>query len=910
MSRRLPHGGSRIDRSRPVTLVVDGVPVEAYAGDTVASAILAGDHGIVSAGIYTARPRGIMGIGQEEANAFVQVTSGAGEPLALATAVEVYDGLAIERVAGRGWLADGPDPSRYDLTYAHAEVAVVGGGLAGLRAAAAAARRGARVILLEDQPVLGGAAEGLSEVAALAAELAPNPLVRMLTRTTVTGSHGHRRLVAVQRRTDHLGPAAPTGVARRRLWQVQAGEVVLATGAQERPMVFADNDRPGVMLACAAADYVSRFGVLAGDRAVVWTAHDAGLYAALELAAAGTRLVSVLDVRDRVASELARRFAVYGTRVKCGAQVVGTDGDADGRLTRVHTRSLDAGGEVHSYDVDLLAVSGGFNPAVQLFSHHGGRTRWSPEVAGFVPDCATDGELSVGGAAGDYTVIERWRTPLTAPETHFCADVADDEADRVFLDPQRDATLQDLRAAHAAGLSSVEHVKRFTTIGTAADQGKGFGVLAVGVLARELGRPIEEVGTTTYRPPLTPISFGVLAGRTRGDLSDPIRVTALHDRVSHAPMEDVGQWKRPWYFPRDDEGIEDAVRRECRAVRTGVGMMDASTLGKIVLQGEDVGVLLDLVYTNLFSTLAVGKVRYGLMCGPDGMVLDDGTTARLSEPEWMMSTTTGNAAAVYDWLEELLQTEWPELDVRLTSVTEQWSVVAVAGPRSREVVAAIALDLDCSAEVFGFMQWRETTVAGIPARIMRVSFSGELAYEINVASWYGAALWDAVAAAGASWGITPYGTETMHVLRAEKGFPIIGQDTDGTVTPYDLGMAWAVSKKKTDFIGRRSLQREQMHVPDRRQLVGLVPVDGSSAIMEGAQLVAHESDLRDPPVPMHGHVTSSYLAGAGGPFALALLDGGSEREGEVLDAVDDLVPVAVRVTGPVSYDPQGQRRDG
>ncbi|GEP39141.1 sarcosine oxidase subunit alpha [Nocardioides psychrotolerans] len=913
MSRRLPTGGSRIDRSRPVTITVDGVEVAAYHGDTVASALLAADRPLLSRGIYSGRPRGVMGVGVEDACAYVQVLSGGGEPMVAATTLEVHDGLAVERIAGRGRLPAGDDTTRYDTLYGHAEIAVVGGGLAGLRAAVAAAEDadGARVLILDDGPALGGAAADLPADSAAGRELR-DLLTRLdglegvtvLTRTTVTGSHGHGRLVALEQR--------PHGVAKRRLHHVQAVGVVLATGSHERPLVFADNDRPGVMLACAAADYVTRYAVLPGERAVVWTAHDAGLHAAVELADAGTEIVAVLDVRETMAGPLAAALAGRGIALHLGAEVTGTDGsdDESGRLIRVHTT-------VGSFDVDLLAISGGANPAVELFSHPGGRTRWSDEVAGFVPDVPAPGqvgrEVVVGAAAGDQDVVPGWRETLQPPATVFRADAGDPEL--VFLDPHRDATLADLRRAHAAGLSSVEHVKRFTTIGTGADQGRGFGVLAVGVLAQELGRPIEEVGTTTYRPPYVPLSFALLAGRNRGELSDPVRVSQAHDRVAHAPMEDVGQWKRPWYFPRSTaDGLEDldaSVAREVRAVRTGVGMMDASTLGKILLQGADVGVLLDRVYTNLFSTLKVGKVRYGVMCGPDGMVVDDGTTARLSGTDWLMTTTTGNAAAVLDTLEEWHQTEWPGLDIALTSVTDQWAVVAVAGPRSRDVVATLAPQHDWSAEAFGFMDWREAPVAGIPARVLRISFSGELAFELHVPSWYAAALWDAVEEAGAPHGITPYGTETMHVLRAEKGFPIVGQDTDGTVTPHDLGMSWAVSRKKTDFIGMRSLARADARRPDRRQLVGLVPLDGSSRIVEGAQLVAHGADLTAFPVAMAGHVTSAYPSGHDGrPFALALLDGGRDRVGEVLDAVDDLVPLAVRVTGPVSYDEQGARRDG
>lgn len=915
MSRRLSNGGSRIDRSRPVTIKVDGQSVPAFVGDTVASAMLAADLLLVSHGIYSGRPRGVMGVGVEESNAYVQVLSGGGEPMVPTTTLPVHEGLAVERVTGRGWLPELGDTTRYDTLHQHCEVAVVGGGLAGLRAAVGAGREGGRVLLLDDGPALGGAAADLpvsaaarAELAGLLVDLEALPRVTVLSRTTVTGSHGHGRLVAVERRTSRAGVPGTPHRAKCRLHHVQARRVILATGALERPLVFEDNDRPGIMLACAAADYVSRYGVLAGERAVVWTAHDPGLHAALELAAAGTTLVAVLDVRDTVADELAAAFAAYGARVHTGAEVVGTQGAGgeDDRLTRVDTT-------VGSFDVDLLAVSGGSNPAVQLFSHPGGRTRWSDEIAGFVPDVPAPGQAGresvVGAAAGELAVISGWRTTHTPPATHFRSATGDSR--RVFLDPHRDATLHDVRRAHAAGLTSVEHVKRFTTIGTGADQSRTFGVLAVGILAQELGQRIEDVGTTTYRPPYLPLSFALLAGRNRGELSDPVRVTQIQDRVAHAPAEDVGQWKRPWYFPRPGEDLDAAVHREVCAVRNGVGMMDASTLGKILLQGEDVGVLLDRVYTNLFSTLKVGKVRYGVMCGPDGMVIDDGTTARLSQTEWLMSTTTGNAAAVFDALEEWMQTEWPDLDLALTSVTDQWSVVAVAGPRSRDVVAALAPGLDCTAAAFGFMDWRETTIAGIPARVMRISFSGELAFELNVPSWYGAALWDAVAEAGAPYDITPYGTETMHVLRAEKGFPIVGQETDGTVTAHDLGMSWVVSRKKADFIGMRSLARDDARRPDRRHLVGLQPVDGSSRIVEGAQLVSHGADLGAFPVPMHGHVTSAYPHGHDGrPFALALLDEGRGRLGEVLDAVDALVPVAVRVIDPVSYDPEGARRDG
>lgn len=870
MSRRLPTGGSRIDRTRELTLTVDGIAVPAYAGDTLASAMLAADLGQVGAGIYTGRPRGVVGIGREEPNAWVQVLSGpdgtGAEPMVQATTLEVYDGLAVERLAGRGRLLPEVLPydgeARYDTLHLHAEVVVVGGGSAGAEAARAAAAAGeGRVLLVHDGPAGPAGLDG----------------VRVLTRTTVVGGHAHGRLVAVQHR--------PGERTRRRLLHLQAGRVVLAGGCEERPIAFADNDRPGVMLAGAAASYVERYGVLPGERAVVWTAHDGGLAAADALRAAGVDVVAVLDARD-------------GRDGGPAAEVLGTDADADGRLRAVRTTT-------GTHEVDLLAVSGGLDPDLRLWTHAGGTTRWSDVAAAFLPDAAPPG--------GRWSVVGSAATGRPGSACFCAPDVADPE--RVFLDTHRDATLGDVRRALDAGLRSVEHVKRHTTIGTGADQGRSSGVVTAGVVAGLLGEPLGRVGHTGARPPLVPLSFGLLASRHRGVLSDPLRVTPIHDRVASAPMEDVGQWHRPHAFPRRREDgtvetLDEAVVRECRAVRTGVGMMDASTLGSIHLRGADVGALLDMVYTNLFSTLAVGKVRYGVMCGLDGMVVDDGTTMRLSETDWLMSTTTGNAAAVLDTLEEWLRTEWPHLDVVCTSQTDHWATVAVAGPLSRAVVEALAPDEDWSAEGFAFMAHREADLAGLPGRVARVSFSGELAFELTVPAWWGAALWDAVAAAGAPHDITPYGTETMHVLRAEKAFPIVGQDTDGTVTPADLGLGWALSRKKTDYVGRRSLARADAQREDRRHLVGLAPLDGTTRLVEGAQLVDHGADLAAVPVAMHGHVTSAYAAGVDGPFALALLDGGRDRIGEVLDAVDDLVPTPVRVTAPVTYDPEGARRDG
>jgi sarcosine oxidase subunit alpha len=494
--------------------------------------------------------------------------------------------------------------------------------------------------------------------------------------------------------------------------------------------------------------------------------------------------------------------------------------------------------------------------------------------------------------------------PLADPKPVWFTDGPED---RQFVDLQRDATVADVRRATGAGMRSVEHVKRYTTIGTAHDQGKTSGVLASGITAELLGVPVQATGTTTFRPPYTPVTFGAIAGLNREELFDPVRTTSIHSwHAEHgAVFEDVGSWKRPRYYPREGEDMHAATARECRAVREEVGIFDASTLGKIDLQGADAGTFLDRVYTNLFSSLEPGRGRYGLMCRDDGYVFDDGVTSRLAPDRFHMTTTTGGAARVLSWLEEWLQTEWPDLKVYCTSVTEEWAVIALAGPRSRDVLRAIGTDIDLAPDAFPHLSWRAGQVAGVPARVFRVSFSGELAYEVNVPAGYGRPVWEALVRAGQPFGITPYGTEAMHVLRAEKGYIIVGQDTDGTVTPLDLGMGWIVSKKKPDFIGKRGMARSDLQRPDRKQLVGLLTEDPAEVLEEGAQLTAGAD--ADPPVSL-GHVTSSYMSpGIGRSIALALVRAGRERMGQTLHVPLPGRSVPVRVVEPVFLDPKGER---
>ncbi|HWS34620.1 MAG TPA: 2Fe-2S iron-sulfur cluster-binding protein [Actinoplanes sp.] len=731
----------------------DGHEYQGRTGDTLASALLANGVHTVSSGIRTGRPRGIVSAGVEEPNAIVQIEEPFPEPMLTATTVELYDGLVARGLRGQGRLADRPDPARYDAIHAHCDVLVIGAGPAGLAAAATAATTDARVILVDDQPEPGGSLLGTGElldwVASTVAGLRAAPEVRVLTRTTAFGYYDDNHVIAVERRTAHLGAAAPAGAIRERIWRIRAKRVVLATGAHERSIAFTDNDRPGVMLAGAARTYVNRYHVPPGRRAVVLTTNDSAYAAALDLHAAGVEIAAIADLRAGTGSEWARRCVERGIEVLPEWAVAGVTGEE-----RVSAVTLRGPSGEREFAADLLLVSGGWNPVGALFSQAGGRLTYDAGLAAFRPDGGCRQAVTVAGAlAGTYTVsgclLDGAQAGggaglITLPvvdEPESSPPIAvwtlPGAGDSAFVDLQRDVTVADLARATGTGMRSAEHVKRYTTAGTAHDQGRTSGALTSGVVAELLGVEVGVLGTTTFRPPYTPVSFAALAGRDRGMRFDPVRVTALHGRheAAGAPFENVGQWKRPWYYPRDGEDMAAAVHRECRAAREGVAMMDASTLGKIDVRGPDAGAFLDLLYTNLISTLKPGAIRYGVMCKPDGMVLDDGTVIRLSEERFLVTTTTGNAALILDWMEEWLQTEWPSLRVRCTSVTEQWATVALVGPGSRDILAGLAPDLDVSRDGFGFMTWRDTTVAGLEARVCRISFSGELAYEINVSWW-------------------------------------------------------------------------------------------------------------------------------------------------------------------------------
>lgn len=947
---RVPYKGL-VERAKPLRFWFNGTEYTGYSGDTLASALLANGVHEITTSIAFGRPRGIMSAGVEEANALVQIEHPASEPMQTATTVPLTDGLVARGLAGYGTPTSGDDSQRYDRRYAHCEILIIGAGPAGLTAALSAARTGARVILVDDQDQAGGSLLGTTDVLderpALEwvehtiTELENNPNVTVLSRTSAFGYYDDNYVLALQQRDAAHGPAS----TRQRVWHIRAGHVVLATGAHEQPLVFTDNDRPGIMLAGSARTYLNRYGVLPGRRVVVFTTNDGAYASAVDLAAAGAE-VAVIDARPAVPSHWASRCARWEVSTLGAHVVCGTSGNH--HISSVDFRSTDSGAETRTLDCDLLLLSGGWNPAVQLFSQARGALRHDPHVGALVPESSNQ-RLEVAGAArGEFglhgCLMDGMKAaeravdacgltkagPVRLPDSrdrnipvHASVRISrippeegnaeDTDAERrQFVDFARDATVSDVLRATGAGLHSVEHVKRYTTIGTAHDQGRTSGHTSSAIIAEALGSTQAEVGVSSFRPPYMPVAFAALAGRDRGAFLDPARLTCLHQwhEDRGALFENVGQWLRPWYYPQPGESLEEAVLRECHAARSSAGFMDVSTLGKIDVQGPDAAAFLDRLYTNMMSTLNVGRIRYGVMCTADGMVFDDGTVIRIDQDRFLVTTTTGNAAHVLDWMEEWLQTEWPHLQVQCTSVTEHIATIALVGPRSRDILASLAPHIDVSNEAFGFMSWQEAEVSGVSARICRISFSGELAYEINISPWAAEHVWKAIEEAGQPYGITPYGTETMHVLRAEKGFPIVGQDTDGTVTPIDLGMSWAVSKKKADFVGKRSLSRPDTSRGDRKQFVGLLPAEPDTLLDEGAQLV-EDQPLPEPTVPMLGHVTSSYRSAAlERTFALALVARGRDRIGDTIHATSGHGTVPVTITDTALFDPEGARRDG
>ncbi|MDN5926260.1 MAG: sarcosine oxidase subunit alpha [Hyphomicrobiales bacterium] len=995
ISFRLANAG-RLGRAKSVRFSFDGKEYAGVEGDTLASALLANGVHLVGRSFKYHRPRGILSAGAEEPSALVGIHRDAERktPNIRATVQELYEGLnavsqnrwpslsfdagsvsdlaspllsagfyyktfmwpkvawkslyepKIREAAGLGVAPDLPDTDHYSARYAHCDVLVVGGGVAGLAAAFAAAETGARVILCDEQADLGGALRyeqgatvdgqpGWEWAQATVAKLAAKDNVRLLTRTTGFGYYAQNFVGLVERLTDHLAQPSPDQ-PRERLWQVRAKRVVLATGAIERHMVFGDNDRPGIMLASAARAYLNHYGVAVGRQVGVFTANDSAYWAAVDLKKAGVNIAAIVDTRDNPSGRAIEEARALGIELNLGRTVIRTNG----RL-RVSSMVVQAkkGGPERTIPVDALLMSAGWTPSVHLFSQSRGKVAFNKTTNRFVPGDYAQACVSVGACNGtdgiDPSVAEAFAAgekaareagakarKLSRPKAETSESwsrgmagaapgAGADAKSKAFVDFQNDVTAKDIRLAVGQGMRSIEHVKRYTTNGMATDQGKTSNLHGLAIAAETLSKTMPEVGLTTFRPPYTPVTFGAIVNHSRGPLFEPTRKTPMHDFAvaRGAVFEDVGQWKRAWYFPQGGEDMHRAVDRECVTVRKAAGIFDGTTLGKIEVVGPDAAAFMELLYTNPWQKLDPGRCRYGIMLREDGFIYDDGVVGRLAEDRFHVTTTTGGAPRVLNHMEDYLQTEFPHLKVWLTSTSEQWAVIAVQGPKSRDIIQPLVEGIDISDEALPHMSVRTGKFCGVPTRLFRMSFSGERGFEINVPSDFGRAVIEAIWKEGQKHGACMYGTEAMHVLRAEKGYIIVGQDTDGTVTPDDAGLSWAVGKKKTDFVGIRGMKRPDLLAKGRKQLVGLKTKDPKTVLEEGAQIVADPRQAI--PMTMIGHVSSSYWSeNCGRSIALALVKDGRSRMGETLYVPMPDRTIEVEVTGTVFYDETGARLNG
>ncbi|MCZ4352245.1 sarcosine oxidase subunit alpha family protein [Roseovarius aestuarii] len=972
--------GGLIDRSQTFSFQFNGTQMQGYAGDTLASALLANGQTLVGRSFKYHRPRGIFTAGSEEPNALVQLRSGAHqEPNTRATVAELFDGLtatsqnhrgslkhdlmaitdlmspflsagfyyktfmwpkafweklyepAIRMSAGLGRLSMQEDPDSYDKGYLHCDLLVIGAGPAGIMAALTAGRSGARVILADEDFTPGGRLNGetleIGDMSGQAwaaqamAELASMDNVRLMSRTTVYGAYDHGTYGALERCTDHL--ASANGKPRQILWRIYSKRAVLTAGATERPIAFGNNDRPGIMLAGAVRTYVNRYGVTPGTRVAVFTNNDDGYRTAADLAAKGVTVAAVIDTRNQAPAQ-----DIPGMRHIRGAGVVDTKG-----RHQLKSITLTDGQMI---DCDALAVSGGWNPNVHLTCHQRGRPTWRDDLNAFVPGDTLPTGMAVAGAAnGALTLASAMAEGRDAALAQL-ADLglkaspidlprAEDEArdgaavwhipqskKRAWLDLQNDVTVKDIKQSHQEGFRSVEHMKRYTTLGMATDQGKTANIPALAIMAECTGRTIPETGTTIFRPPYTPVPIGALGGRARGQEFRPTRLTPSHEWASAngATFVEVGNWMRAQWFARPGEkGWRDSVDREVLATRGSVGICDVTTLGKIDVQGRDAAAFLNKIYANGFAKLAVGRVRYGIMLREDGICYDDGTTARMGENHFVMTTTTANAVLVFRRMEFARQCLFPDMDVHLISTTDAWAQFAVAGPNARKLLEKIvdADSQDMSNEGFPFMACGEVTVCGgTPARLFRISFSGELAYEIAVPARYGNSMMGALMEAGREFGATPYGTEALGVMRIEKGHAA-GNELDGRITAHNLGMGRMVSKAK-DCIGNTLSQRPEMNRDDAVKLVGFRPVDRAIPLIAGAHLI-NKGDAVNMANDQGWLSSVAYSPSLGHSIALGFIKSGDTRMGEIVRAVSPVhdKEMEVEIVSAHFIDPEGSR---
>jgi len=1011
MSTRLAHGGHLINREKPVEFTFNGKRFRGYEGDTLASALLANGQTMMGRSFKYHRPRGVMASGAEEPNALVNLGQGGKfEPNQRATLTELYDGLSaksqnhwpslewdigevnalaarflpagfyyktfiepraawkhvfepfIRHSAGLGAAPKDKDADRYEHFYAHVDVLVAGGGIAGLQAAMGAALSGLRVLVCEQTAAFGGRAlvdeveiDGQHADAwvtdtLVALEAMPNVTLRR--RTMVAGVYDHGYAIAYERVADH---APEADAPRHRLWRIRAKQIIAATGALERPLSFAGNDKPGVMLASAVRDYIKNYGVSVGDRTVVVTNNDDAYRTAIAIKEAGLDVPCIVDARTEADGPLVQQARALGIPVKTGMGIAGVKG-LRGVVAVQLCRQAGEGAVVEDVICDAVAMSGGWSPVVHLWSHCGGKLTWDAEQVFFRPEPTRPpanqhgaGFVTCAGAADGALLADATLTNATeaarsvvtalgaAQDAAYTAPAATPMAEapieavwmmpqgagpkkraKMWLDFQNDVKVSDVMLAAQEGYESVEHTKRYTTLGMATDQGKLSNINGLAILAQALDEDIPQVGTTTFRPPYTPISLASIAGEARGEIFQPLRRSPIHDwhEENGAYFEPVGHWRRPYCFPRGNESHADAVKREITATRSSLGLLDASTLGKIIVKGPDAGRFMDMLYTNMMSSLKPGRCRYGLMCNENGFLMDDGVVARLDEDTFLCHTTTGGADHIHAHMEDWLQCEWWDWKVYTANVTEQWAQIAVVGPNARKLLEKLGSDTDLSAEALPFMAWADAKIGGFDARVFRISFSGELSFEIAVPASQGRAFWDALHEAGAEFGATAYGTEALHVMRAEKGFIMIGDETDGTVIPQDLGLNWAISKKKDDYLGKRAQARSHMTDPERWQLVGLETLDGS-VLPDGAYCIGEGTNANGQQV-VQGRVTSTYYSPTlNKGIAMGLVLHGPDRMGEVVTfnttkkVVKGEKPktVQARIVSPVFYDPEGEKQN-
>ncbi len=986
-----------IDETYKVSFKFNGKTYYGFKGDTLASALLANDIHLVARSFKYHRPRGIMTAGSEEPNAIVQLHKNTSrtEPNVRATEIEIYDGLEassqncwpsvnfdigginnflspvlpagfyyktfmwpasfwekyeyfIRKSAGLGKSPSTPDPDIYEHRYIHCDVLIVGAGISGVMAAKVAAKNGFKTLLIEEKNYLGGETiyqdsehfkiNNQTSGSWLDKEINEIKKIKNLeikTRTSVAAFHGYNFLLARENLTDHLPIEQRNGKTRQRLLKIRAKKVITATGSLERPLIFDNNDRPGILLSSAINKYASLFGVVCGEKNILFTNNDSAYETATNLFRKGISIEAIIDNREEIDSKLIKESEKNKIKIYKGYTIVDTYGYK--RINKISIMQLSKDGQKVigskiSIPCDCLGISGGWTPSVHLFTQSGGKLKFRDDDQVFVPNTYPSDQISVGSCKGDFTLDEilsnipktlkeflgvnktgyenlEVQTSFNKSKRNIWLLPSDKIVGKIksFVDFQNDATAKDIKLALREGFRSIEHVKRYTTTGMGTDQGKLGNMHALGIISEISGSKMGELGTTTFRPPYTPLTFGTIVGRNVGEYFDVYRKTPIHDWhvKNKAKFENVGQWKRAWYYPKNNESMHDAVQRESKAARDSAGILDASTLGKIDIQGTDASEFLNRVYTNAWSKLEIGKCRYGLMLNEDGMVYDDGVTTRLNENHYIMTTTTGGAATVLGKLEDYLQTEWPELDVYLTSVTDHYATISVCGPKSKKIISQVIPNLDLSDDNFPHLSFKNTKINEIKCRVMRISFTGEQSYEINVQANYGKSVWEKCMEAGKEFNITPYGTETMHLLRAEKGFIIVGQDTDATMTPIDLQMNWIVSKKKYDFIGKRSLYRSDTMRDDRKQLVGLLTENPDEVLEEGAQIVAN---FNKSPVEMLGHVTSSYYSpNLKKSIALGFVRGGKNMMGQKLIIPMENKKINVTVADPVFLDKENKR---